>query len=416
MPIRPSVCRLLCALVICALCATVRAEGPWPQWRGPHRDDVSTETGLLQELPEGGPPQVWLFENCGSGYSGPAIVGERVYILGAREGNDLLLCLDAADGKELWATPLGPMLTNDWGDGPRSTPTVEGEFIYALASSGNLVCLNLADGSIVWTKAMQDLGGKIPVWGYCESPLVLGDKVFCTPGEQQGAIAALDKKSGELLWQTEDLADVAHYSSIMPMEHEGKTILVQLLFKELVGVDPSDGTVLWSVPFPGNVAVIPTPIVSANMVYVTAGYSAGCLMVKLSGTEAEVVYENNNMTNHHGGVILLDGHVYGHSEGKGWVCQNLESGDFAWREREALGKGAIAYADGRFYCLSEDSGELVVISASSEGWEEHGRYTLEPQTKIRKEKGKIWTHPVIADGKLYLRDQDLLFCFDVRAK
>jgi outer membrane protein assembly factor BamB len=240
--------------------------------------------------------------------------------------------------------------------------------------------------------------------------------VYCTPGEQQGAIAALDKKSGELLWQTEDLADVAHYSSIMPMEHDGKTILVQLLFKELVGVDPADGKLLWTVPFPGNVAVIPTPIVSGNMVYATAGYGAGCLMVKLSGTEAEVVYENKNMANHHGGVILLDGHIYGYSDGKGWVCQNLESGDIVWREREAFGKGAIAYADGRFYCLSEDSGELVVISASSEGWEEHGRYTLEPQTKIRKEKGKIWTHPVIAGGKLYLRDQDLLFCFDVKAK
>jgi outer membrane protein assembly factor BamB len=139
-------------------------------------------------------------------------------------------------------------------------------------------------------------------------------------------------------------------------------------------------------------------------------------MVKLDGDEAEVVYENKNMTNHHGGVILLDGHVYGYSDGKGWVCQNLESGDMTWREREALGKGAIGYADGRFYCLEEDTGEVVLIAASDKGWEEHGRFTLEPQSKIRKEKGKIWTHPVIADGKLYLRDQDLVYCFDVKAQ
>ncbi|MDZ4658823.1 MAG: PQQ-binding-like beta-propeller repeat protein [Bythopirellula sp.] len=416
MAIRFGHLRLLCVLMLALLCEVVSAEGPWPQWRGPNRDDISTETGLVQELPEGGPPRLWLFENCGSGYSGPAIVGNKLYILGARDKTDLLLCLDATTGEELWATPLGPMFENDWGDGPRATPTVDGELIFAMASNGNLVCAKTADGSVVWNKAMQDLGGKVPVWGYSESPLVLGEKLFCTPGEQQGAIAALDKQTGELLWQTEDLADVAHYSSIMPMQHDGKTILTQLLFKELVGVDPADGTVLWTVPFPGNVAVIPTPIVSQDMVFATAGYGAGCLAVKLSGQDAEVVYENKNMSNHHGGVILLDGHVYGHSDGKGWVCQNLESGEITWREREAFGKGAIGYADGRFYCLEEDTGQLALINASNKGWEEHGRFTLEPQTTIRKSKGKIWTHPVIADGKLYLRDQDLLHCFDVKAK
>jgi outer membrane protein assembly factor BamB len=416
MPIRLVVCRCLCAAVLLLVVSSCFAQGPWPQWRGPNRDDISKETGLIQELPEGGPPRVWLFEKCGVGYAGPAIVGDKLYILAGRDGNDQLLCLNATNGEELWAATLGPIFTNDWGDGPRSTPTVDGEFIYCMASSGNLVCVKAADGSTVWTKAMQDLGGKVPVWGYSESPLVMGENVFCTPGEQNGAIAALNKTTGELVWQATELPDTAHYSSIVPMEQDGKTVLVQLLFHELVGVDAADGKMIWTIPFPGNVAVIPTPIVSGNMVYATAGYSAGCVMAKIEGSEAEVVYENKNMVNHHGGVILLDGHVYGYSDGKGWVCQNLESGDFAWREREALGKGAIGYADGRFYCLSEDTGELAMISASSEGWEEHGRFTLEPQTKIRKDKGKIWTHPVIADGKLYLRDQDLLFCFDVKAK
>jgi outer membrane protein assembly factor BamB len=416
MPIWPGVRRSFCALLLLLVGGNSYAQGPWPQWRGPNRDDISTETGLIQELPEGGPPRVWLFEKCGVGYSGPAIVGDKLYILAGREGNDQLLCLNATNGEELWAATLGPSLENDWGDGPRSTPTVDGEFIYCMASQGNVVCVKASDGSVVWTKTMQDLGGKIPAWGYCESPLVMGENVFCTPGEQEGAIAALNKATGELVWQAKELPDPAHYSSIVPMQQNGKTVLVQLLFKELAAVNPVDGKMLWTVPFPGNVAVIPTPIVSGNMVYATAGYGAGCMMVKVDGTEAEIAYENKNMVNHHGGVIHVDGHVFGHSDGKGWVCQNLESGEIAWREREALGKGAIAYADGRFYCLSEDAGELALISASSEGWEEHGRFTLEPQTKIRKEKGKIWTHPVIADGKLYLRDQDLLFCFDVKAK
>jgi outer membrane protein assembly factor BamB len=414
--------RLLAPVFVCAFWGSfvsplAIAEGPWPQWRGANRDDISTETGLIQDIPEGGPPRLWLFENCGTGYSGPAIVGDKLYILGGRNGNDLLLCLDVATGKELWASePLGKMLVNDWGDGPRSTPTVDGEHIYAMASEGNFVCLNKADGAIVWTKAMQDLGGKIPTWGYSESPLVRDGKVYCTPGGEHGAIAALDKNTGEVLWQSKGLADPAHYSSIVPMDRDGKAILVQLLMKELVGVDPEDGRAIWTIPFPGNVAVIPTPLVSSDMVYATAGYGAGCVGVKLNGDEAEVVYENKNMADHHGGVILLDGHVFGHSEGKGWVCQNFATGDIAWREREAFGKGAIGYADDRFYCLEEDTGEVVLIAASTDEWEEHGRFKLEPQTKIRKDRGKIWTHPVIADGRLYLRDQDLLFSFDVKAK
>ncbi|QEG35484.1 PQQ-binding-like beta-propeller repeat protein [Bythopirellula goksoeyrii] len=403
--------------VYCAMLsvqAVELTERPWPQWQGPRRDAVSTETELLQDFPAEGPKKLWLFEECGIGYAGPAIVGDKLYILGAFDGTDHLLCIDVTTGEKLWSSPLGPTLENDWGDGPRSTPTVDGEHIFTMTPKGTLYCLQSDDGSVVWSKAMQELGGSIPSWGYAESPLVLGDRVYCTPGGEAGAIAALDKQTGETIWQTKDYADAAHYSSIVPMEHEGRTILVQLLYKELVGVDPEDGAGLWSIPWNGNVAVIPTPIVSGNTVYATSGYGAGCALVEVTGNEAEVVYDNKNMTNHHGGVILLDGHLYGYSDGKGWVCQDQATGDIVWREREALGKGAIAYADGRFYCLSEDEGDLVLIAASADGWQEHGRFTLDPQTELRKPKGKIWVHPVIADGRLYLRDQDLLFCFDVR--
>ncbi len=405
---------IICVLSTCV--ANVLAEGPWPQWQGPRRDAICTETGLIQDFPAEGPRRLWLFENCGIGYAGPAVVDNKMYILGAFDGVDHMLCLDATTGQEIWKSALGPTFENDWGDGPRSTPTVNGDQVYVMTPQGTLNCLRVEDGSTVWSKSMQELGGRIPTWGYSESPLVIGDRVYCTPGGEQGAIAALDKFSGDLLWQAKKYPDIAHYSSIVPMEHEGQTTLVQLLFKELVGVNPEDGSGMWSVPWNGNVAVIPTPIVSGNKVYATSGYGAGCVLVQLSGNNAEVIYDNKNMTNHHGGVILLDGHLYGYSDGKGWVCQDYSSGDIVWREREALGKGAIAYADGRFYCLSEDEGELVLIAASPDGWEEHGRFTLEPQTKLRKPKGKIWVHPVIADGKLYLRDQELLFCFDVRDK
>ena len=396
---------------------TLSVKGPWPQWRGSARDDISDESGLLQTWPEGGPQKVWTFSECGLGYSGPAVVGDRLFILGSRNSEESLICVDVATGEELWSSPIGPELENGWGNGPRGTPTVDGEFVFAAGGQGNLACYRAADGSQVWSKAMQDFGGGVPVWGYSESPLVHGEKVLYTPGGEQGAIVALDKATGELLWQTESLTDKAHYSSIVVRKQSGLDMGVQLLEKQLVGFDMSDGRVLWSEPWPGRVAVIPTPVFWQDCVYVTSGYGTGCMLVRVADDfTTEVVYDNKVMTNHHGGVILLADHIYGHSDKKGWTCQDVATGERVWRDREVLDKGAIAYADNRFYCIGEDTGEVALIAPTTEGWEEHGRFTLEPQSELRSPKGRIWTHPVIADGRLYLRDQELLLCFDVRAE
>ena len=400
------------------LLATLRAnEGPWPQWRGPDRDDITSESGLLQDWPEGGPKRLWSFEDCGIGYSGPAIVGDRLYILGSRDGEEALLCLDTNNGKELWAAPIGPELENGWGNGPRGTPTVDSDHVYAVGAEGNLVCVQIEDGSPVWSKAMQDLGGKIPSWGYSESPLIHEGKVLYTPGGEQGAIVALDKHTGSLIWQTEELTDSAHYSSIVVKEHADKLMGVQLLVSQLVGFDLETGEVYWTVPWPGRTAVVPTPVIWQDCVYVTSGYGAGCMLVRVDDQfNAEVVYDNKLISNHHGGVILLRGHIFGYANKKGWTCQDVATGEKVWVERHLLDKGAIAYADNRFYCLGEDTGDVVLIAASDAGWEEHGRFTLEPQSELRKPKGRIWTHPVIADGRLYLRDQQLLHCYDVRSE
>lgn len=393
------------------------AQAEWPQWRGPKRDDISPEKDLLQEWPEGGPPKVWMFENAGVGYSGPAIVGDRLYTMGARDGIEQLLTLDANTGEELDAVEIGDVLENNWGDGPRGTPTVDGDFIYALGAQGNLVCVERATGAVKWTKTMQDLGGSIPTWGFTESPLVYENIVVCTPGGEDGAIAALDKKTGEVVWQTKDVTTGAHYSSLVVREGKDGPELVQLLADQIIGLDPESGEVRWSSPWPGKVAVIPTPIVKDDMVYVTSGYGVGCKMVEIGDDgEAKDVYENKVMKDHHGGVILVGDYVYGHSDDVGWVCQELKTGDRVWREREALKKGAIGYADDRFYCISEDEGEVVLIEASPEGWKEHGRFKLDPQTDQRKPAGKIWTHPVINNGKLYLRDQNLIYCYDISEK
>jgi outer membrane protein assembly factor BamB len=382
---------------------------------GPNRDGISQETGILKEWPEGGPTKVWTSDKFGLGYAGPAIVGERMYILGSRDGTTQLLAFNANSGEEIWALPLGPHYPNDWGDGPRSTPTVDGEFIYALSGTGILVCVRAASGEEVWRREMGEFGGRLPNWGYTESVLIDGDRLICTPGAEEGAIVALKKTTGELEWQAADLDDKADYSSIVIGNFPGGKQYVQLLPTRVVGLSPADGKLLWESGFPGRVAVIPTPLVHENYVYVTSGYGGGCKLVEIAGdNQATVVYENKLMKNHHGGVIRLGEYVYGYSDQVGWLCQKFMSGERVWREEEALEKGAIAYADGRFVLLGEKEGDVALIAASPDGWQEHGRFKLEPQSEQRSPKGGIWVHPVIANGKMYLRDQEMMSCYNVK--
>ncbi len=399
------------------VCSASCVADDWPQFRGPNRDLSNAETGLLKEWPAEGPPRVWMFENCGVGYSGPAIVEGQLYILGSRDQQECLICLDVDTGDELFAIPLSAEYENGWGNGPRSTPTVDGDRVYCLTAKGTLACLGAHDGPILWQVEMQDFGGKIPTWGYSESPLVVGDLVLCTPGGEEGAVVALDKATGETRWQSTDAASGAHYSSIIAATIHDQSQFIQLLPKKLVALAPADGRLLWQAEWPGRVAVIPTPIVSDNRVYVTSGYGIGSMMVEVDAdNNATVAYQNKVMKNHHGGVILLDGHIYGHADKTGWMCQDLQTGQRVWRERQKLDKGALGYADGMLYLQGEDSGTIVLLRPNTDGWEEHGRFTLDPQTEIRKPKGRIWTHPVVSGGKLYLRDQDLLYCYDVTAK
>lgn len=397
------------------LCTTITAAAKdWTQWRGEQRQGHSPDTGLLKSWPEGGPKRVWLFEDCGKGYSGPSIADGRIFIMGTREDMTQLICLSEAEGKELWATDFDVVYSNGWGDGPRSTPTVDGDLVYALSGKGTLICAKVSDGAIVWKKHLvRDFGGEVQSWGYTESVLIDAERLICTPGGKKGAIIALNKKTGDLIWTSAGFTDNAQYSSPIVFEHGGKRQYAQLFMKTLAGVDAINGKLLWQTSFPGRTAVIPTPIYADGKIYITAGYGVGCKQIKLGKEDPEVVYENKVMINHHGGVILIDGHLYGHSDKGGWKCQNFETGEEVWNH-DGVGKGAISYADGMFYCLGERSGTVALIEASTEGWKEHGRFQLDPQTEIRSKSGKIWTHPVIINGRLYLRDQDLFFSFDVK--
>ena len=389
----------------------------WPQWRGPNRDGISRETGLLQAWPSAGPKRVWLSRDIGIGYSAPVVAKGRLFVLGTKGGKEQLFAKEAKGGKTLWTAALGGILSNNWGDGPRGAATVDGDQVYALGAKGGLICANVGDGKVNWrVELVKDLGGKVPGWGYTESVLVDGDLVICTPGGKRGSLAAIDKKTGKVIWRSSDWTDGAQYASVVPAELNGQRQFIQLTQKTLAGVSARDGSVLWRNAWPGRTAVIPTPIVHRNEVYISSGYGAGCRKITVGGAnEVTEDYSNKNMKNKHGGVLLLKGHLYGYSDGRGWTCQSLKSGDVVWDSKK-FGKGCVFYADNRLYCLEESSGQVALAAADTGGWKEHGRFKLEPQTELRKSSGRVWTHPVVANGVMYLRDQELLFAFDVKAQ
>jgi len=390
----------------------------WPQFRGADRTGISTEQGLLKKWPAKGPKVHWLYKDAGLGYSGPSIVKGTVYLKSGYEDGSYLIALDEKTGKRKWDAKIGGIFDERRGDGPRSTPTVADGHVYALGGRGDLVCVNADTGEEVWRKSLtKDLGGEIPKWGYCESVLVDGNAVICTPGEDQGAIAALDAKTGKVLWQAKEVTDSAQYASVVPTTINGQHQYIQVFQRQLVGVSAKDGKLLWSADWSGRTAVVPTPIVKGNVVYVSSGYGVGSMAVEIGkDNSVKELYRNKIMKNHHGGVILVDDHLYGYSDARGWICQNFKTGEVVWSYEEDLGKGAIGCADGMLYCVDENNGTIALAEASPKGWKESGRFKLDPQSEIRSSSGKVWTHPVIANGKLYLRDQDLFFCFDVKGR
>jgi outer membrane protein assembly factor BamB len=402
------------SVLVIVLFASVAISADWNQWRGPDRDDLSKETGLLKEWPESGPSLVWKATGLGTGFSGISISSNRIFTMGDEGSDCYARAYSLTDGKHLWSTKIGKAGGPGWGNfkGPRSTPTVDGEMVYVIGQYGEILCLKASDGSIVWAKHLQeDLGGKRPEWGFSESVLIDNEKVLCTPGGSKGAIIALNKKTGEIIWRTKDFKDGAHYSSLVCCEIAGVKQYVQLTADSVVGI-ATDGNVLWRAKRKGKTAVIPTPIVKDNKVYVTSGYGVGCNLFEIRKSDgkfsADELYSNKTIANHHGGAILVGDHIYSYCDAKGWTCQQFDTGQIKWTEKGQVGKGSLTYADGHLYLRAESNGTVGLIEATTEGYKEKGRF---------KQPGfgrpKTWPHPVIANGKLYLRDQDILLCYDV---
>ncbi|HXG47674.1 MAG TPA: PQQ-binding-like beta-propeller repeat protein [Methylomirabilota bacterium] len=400
--------------------AASTAAGPlfaadWPQWRGPDRTGIASETGLLKEWPTNGPPLVWKAIGLGAGYSSVAVVGSRIFTLGDGADAAEVIALSTDDGSLLWRKPLGRPGGGGGYPGPRCTPTVDGDRVYALGQHGDLVCLRVADGREVWRKNLKsDFEGRVGGWGYSESPLVDGDAVICTPGSPKGTLLALNKRTGETLWRSRELTDSADYTSVIVAEIDGVRQYIPLTQASVAGVAAKDGRLLWRAERKGATAVIPTPIYHDHHVFVTSGYGVGCNLFKVSSTNGhftvEQAYANRDMVNHHGGVVRIGDHLYGYCDRNGWSCLDFKTGRVLWSSKK-LGKGAVVAADGHLILRSEGSaGTVALIEATPEGYREKGRFAQPDRS------GKnSWPHPVVSGGRLYLRDQDVLLCFNLKA-
>lgn len=386
--------------------------GEWPAWRGPNRDGLSTETGLLKKWPDNGPSLLWKIKGLGTGYSTPAIAQGKIFLMGTVGKQEHVIALDAKDGAKLWSTPIGS--TAGGYPGPRCTPTVDGDWLYALSSDGKLVRASTQDGKVAWTKDLKaDFGGKTGNWAYAESPLIDGDILVCTPGGPDAALVTLKKDSGELLWKasTKNVKGnfgKAGYSSVIVKEINKTKQYIQFLSGGVVGVDAKTGEVLWNYNKPANgTANISTPIVANDTVFAATAYNTGGGLARITNEGAKEVYFLKEMQNHHGGMILINDHLYG-TGGNSLICVELATGKIKWNAKGSVGKGSIFYADGMLIHRSE-KGPIALVEANPTAYTERGRFDQPDRSDV-----KAWSHPVVAGGRLYIRDWDILLCYDVK--
>jgi outer membrane protein assembly factor BamB len=378
----------------------------WPQWRGIHRDGISAETGLLESWPKGGPPLAWKITGLGEGYSSAAIIAGQLFIQGQQGNEEFVVALDAASGKPLWKAHTGIPFQESRGYGPRGTPTIDGDRLYALAADGMLVCLETTTGKRLWGFNIVDFfHGRVLHWGMSESPLVDGDRLIVTPGGRGAAVVALDKMTGKTLWQSQN--DTAGYSSAMAFDFGGAHRIVVFTGEAAIGLDPASGKLLWRYERVANgTADIATPIVHDGQIFVSSDYGTGCVLLKAAADgSASEVYFNRDMRNHYSTSVLVGDYLYGFSSSI-LTAMKFSTGEVAWKNR-SVGKGSLIYAEHNLYALGED-GIVGLVEATPTEYRENSRF------EISKGGFPTWSQPVIANGKLYLRDQDNLFCYNIK--
>jgi outer membrane protein assembly factor BamB len=399
---------VLLAAVTAASSAQTRAD--WPQWRGPSRSGVSAESGLLAAWPSTGPPRVWSIANLGEGFGSIAVAGARIFVQGLQGRDSVVSSLDRASGRVVWTRALGPGGRNDRGSGPRGTPTVDGDRLYVLTETGTLACLRREDGTIVWQRnILREFNSRNIQWLVSESPLVDGPRVIVTPGGPDAGMVALDKMTGRTVWTASELSDDAGYASAVVADVHGVRTVMTLTGEAGVGVRAADGKLMWRYRRVANrTANVATPVFHDNKVFYTSSYGTGGALLGLTprGDEiaAQEIYFTRDMQNHHGGVVLVDGYLYGFNNSI-LTCLEFASGRLMWRHR-SVGKGSLSVSDGHLYILGENQ-VVGLAEATPAGYRETGRFRI-PDTGLPS-----WAHPVVAGGRLYIRNGGTLAAYDV---
>ena len=408
--------RLAAGCLIAVVIGSPAFAADWPQFRGPDRTGVSRETGLLKSWPAGGPKLLWKATGLGEGHAAPSVAKGKIFGMGLRGDEEVVWAVDVRTGTEVWHTKIaaGTRLdANQGGYGPRSTPTVDGDQLYTIGVSGNLVCLDISNGKLRWTKSLvSDFGGHVPAWGYSESPLIDGQKVIATPGGDESTIIALNKTNGETLWKSKIIGgNRVAYSSGILADMDGQKEYIQFLAGGVVGVSAKDGKFLWRYDAPANRQGIncSAPIYRDHLVLAASAYGNGGGVARLTSSggeiKAEEVYFTKQMQNHHGGMVLVGDYFYGF-DNNSLTCIEFKTGKVMWADR-SVGKGSVSCVDGMIYARSE-RGPVALVEANPTSYVEKGRFDQPDRSAAPS-----WPYPVIANGRLYLRDQDVMLCYEV---
>jgi hypothetical protein len=405
------------AVSLFVICTGLALGADWPQWQGPNRDNISTETGLLKKWPEAGPTMLWSADGIGHGYSSPAITDGKIYITGAIENEGQLTCFDL-DGNKLWATDYGPEWKRSF-PGTRCTPTVDKGLVYIISGTGQVACFAADSGDKRWQiNVFDDFQGRYSHWGFAESPLIFDDKIMMVVGGQKALAVALNAKDGSVVWTVPANGDKAAYGSPIAFEWASRKTIAAMTENNLIALDAETGKVLWTVPYSDytqskNPGVYPnTPIVRDGLLFFAGGYGTGAIQLKLSadGASAEKRWTNPGFDNHHGGVILLDGSLYGTNWGGAkngeWMCVDWDTGKTLYQQSWGK-KGSLTCADGMLYCYEEADGKVAMVKATPSGFE------IVSSFQITQGEKEHWAHPVICGKRLYIRHGDILMAFDI---
>jgi outer membrane protein assembly factor BamB len=407
----------IAASIATAIAATSAFSADWPAFHGSDRSNKSKESGLLKEWPKGGPKLLWTAKGLGEGYSGVTVAGGFVYTAGNRDKGSFVFAFDLG-GKLVWEKRAGASVYEAKDafarpyQGSRGTPVVDGGVVYYLSDAGFLSALDAKTGAEKWSVSLRErFNAEMPKFGYSESPLIIGDRLYVAPYGAKATVVCLDKKTGSVIWESGRVGGDAGYASFVPAENSGYKQLISFTSEFVYGVSEADGKILWTAPFKSKYEVNCTDIAYQDGHVFAASGGLGSALVKLSakggGVAAEMVYETKAMDNQHGGVIIHNGYVYGsgHDQGPGWFCLDFKTGKQMWN---APGKGSVTFADGMLYFYDE-KGKMSLVRAQSDKFAEAGSFEVPSGGK-----GANWAHPVVSGGVLYLRHADNLYAYNIK--